>query len=197
MPIAADPATTVLVDMDGVLCDFDSAVLRGLPDDLERVPRSNFYIAKDYPDHKALVAEVYSHPEFFYELEPIDGAVEGWQRLVDLGYSPRICSAPLTLNPKSVEGKQDWLRRHLAPAFGESVVDDAIFDKQKHLYQGLAIIDDRPTMETGDGPTPWTHIVFDAAYNRHVPDSVARLRGWRDPNLGPLLDSLVARGSVA
>ncbi|MCF6386409.1 hypothetical protein L2K20_05455 [Mycobacterium sp. MBM] len=177
---------TVLVDMDGVLTDFDGAVLARLPQAVARVPRANFYIVRDYPAHKADVAAIYSHPDFFYELEPVPDAMLGWQRLLELGYAPRICSAPLTLNAKSVEGKIAWLERHLVPHFGREVVDAAIFDKNKHAHDGLALIDDKPDIDTNGGAATWRHVVFDRPYNAHVGDDL-RLRGWRDADLGAIL----------
>lgn len=183
----------VLVDMDGVLADFDGAVLEALPPHIPRVPRTNFYIARDYPEHKADVAAVYSHPEFFFNLKPVHGAIEGWQRLIDLGYQPRICTAPLTSNPRSGEGKLAWLDQHLVPHFGATVRDEAIVDKNKHAYAGVVLIDDRPAVDTGGSRAPWRHVVFDQPYNQ-LCTSTFRLHGWTDPDMALVLEHAAAPG---
>lgn len=180
---------TILVDMDGVLADFDGAVLAQLPDSIARVGRTNFYIAQDYPAHKADVAAIYSHPEFFYGLDLVPNAVLGWQRLLEYGYTPRICSAPLTLNERSVDGKLAWLEQHFVPHVGFGIVDTAIFDKNKHAHPGLALIDDRPDLGTNGGMATWRHVVFDQPYNRGS-KQLLRLRGWADPALRTLLGGL-------
>lgn len=179
---------TVLVDMDGVLCDFDAAVLGGLAPDVARVARVNFYIAHDYPEHTAAVAAVYNNPDFFFDLPPVQGAIEGWAHLLELGYEPRICSAPLTKNPKSVEGKVAWLRKYLVPRYGEDVIANAIFDKEKHRYPGVALIDDRPNVQSSGAE--WTHVVFDQPYNRELSADIPRLHGWGDPELPDLLSAV-------
>lgn len=172
--------------MDGVLADFDKAVLDALPAEIGRIARTSFYIDDDYPEHAERVHEITKHPEFFYKLPIIDGALEGWQRLLDLGYEPRICSAPLHRNPKSVEGKKAWLREHFVPVFGEQVVQRSIIDKQKYNYEGLVLIDDRPVMDTNNGQAKWQHVVFDRPYNQNS-DAMLRLHGWQDPDLALIL----------
>jgi 5'-nucleotidase len=191
MSATADPGRVVLVDMDGVLADFDGAVLAGLPPEIERVQRQNFYIVQDYREHRAHVEAVYSHPEFFFNLEIIGGALDGWQRLLDLGYHPRICTAPLTLNPRSEDGKIAWLEQHFVPRFGPDVVDQVIFDRKKYRYPALALIDDRPDVDTNNGEAVWQHVVFDQPYNQ-VCESQFRLYGWRDPNLESRLAEAIA-----
>ena len=178
----------VLVDMDGVLADFDAAVLAHLPAEISRVARTHFYIAEDYPDHLARVESITSHPAFFLELPLIDNALQGWQRLIDAGYGPRICSAPLSRNDQSVQNKLAWLRRHFVPHFGERVVSDAIIDSRKYRYAALALIDDRPRVDTNNGQATWRHIVFDRPYNTHS-STALRIRGWDDPDLEGILEA--------
>lgn len=178
----------VLVDMDGVLADFDAAVRDRLPPEVERVARTNFYIAEDYPQHVAHVEYITSHPAFFENLPLVDNALQGWQRLIDAGFQPRICSAPLSRSSESVHGKLAWLRRHFAPRFGELVVSDAIIDKEKYRYHGLALIDDRPEVDTNKGQANWCHIVFDRPYNTHS-SAALRIRGWNDPHLENTLEA--------
>ncbi|OBG35060.1 hypothetical protein [Mycobacterium sp. E3198] len=177
----------VLVDMDGVLADFDAAVLDRLPPSIARVARTNFYIAEDYPRHVAHVEDITSHPDFFHDLPLVDDALQGWQRLIDAGYQPRICSAPLSRNTQSVENKLAWLRRHFVPHFGELVVSEAIIDKDKYRYPGLALIDDRPEVDSHGGRATWRHIVFDRPYNQRS-SAELRIRGWNDPDLEATLD---------
>lgn len=175
----------VLVDMDGVLADFDKKALESLPLEVERVTRQNFYVAHDYPEHDALIRAATAHPNFFEELELVEGALEGWQQLIDLGYDPVICSAPLSSNSRSVEGKKLFLAKHFAPKFGKQVVERAIFDKKKHSHSGLALIDDRPEIEEGE----WRHIVFDRPYNQ-LSKAAFRLFSWQDPNLAEILSEI-------
>jgi 5'-nucleotidase len=183
----------VLVDMDGVLADFDAAVLHGIPV-IERVARTHFYIAEDYPQHVAHVEQITSHPEFFRDLPLVDNALQGWQRLIDAGYRPRICSAPLSSNQESVQNKLAWLRRHFVPRFGESVVSEAIIDKTKSRHDGVALIDDRPDVDTNNGQATWRHIVFDQLYNKHS-RAALRIRGWDDPHLEDILEAARRNGS--
>lgn len=177
----------VLVDMDGVLADFDKRALESLPPEVERITRQNFYVASDYPEHDALIRAATAHPDFFEHLDLIDGALEGWQRLIDLGYDPRICSAPLRSNPRSIEGKKLWLAKHFAPVFGDQVVKRAIFNKKKYEHSGIALIDDRPEVEEGE----WRHIVFDQPYNQ-LSQAAFRLCTWHDPNLASILEEVKA-----
>jgi 5'-nucleotidase len=183
-----DPYKTVLVDMDNVLAEFHGAVLDSLPAELSKVAIKNFYIDEDFPTHANHIIDFTSRPEFFHNLHVVEGALEGWQRIIDLGYDPRICSAPLESNPKSIEGKHAWLDRILVPHFGRQVRERAIIDKEKYKYDGLVIIDDRSHMDTNNGQAIWQHVVFDRTYNQ---DSKAKFRlyGWHDPNLGEILET--------
>lgn len=179
---------TILIDMDGVLADFDDRAMSVVPVN-DRMERINFYVADDYPAHKTKILDRMSEEDFFSELELVDGALEGWQKLLDNGYDPRICSAPLSANLHSVEGKIKFLDKYFVQRFGASVVERAVIDKEKYKYSGLALIDDRPEVDDGNGAAAWKHVVFDRPYNK---DSLAQVRvmGWNDPELITKLDSI-------
>jgi len=176
----------VLIDMDNTLFDFDAPILESI-DVADRVERTNFYITKDYPAplHEQ-IKQVYNDPDFFCNLAIKEGATEAWQAMLDNDYSPRIASAPLTSNPYAIEGKCLSLKRTLAKEFGSGVLENAIFDKEKWKYPGLALIDDRPDVPTGptgsEGLASWQHVLFGWQHLATVPMSTAafRLLSWRD-----------------
>lgn len=188
-----DQDTVVYIDMDGTLFDFDGAALRDIPLK-DRVQRSSFYVIEDYPeDLRPLIEAVYNEPSFFENLEPMPGVVSTWKALLDNGYHPIILSAPLSSNPASIQGKIASLEKILVPHFGRSVVQEAIFDKHKWRYRGLALIDDRPQLVKsvpGEESATWEHILFGWPHYATVPLTTApfRLVDWSNPR--ELLDIL-------
>jgi len=187
---------TVLVDMDGVMADFDRGALVGVPKHLV-VPRSQFYVARDYPSEmRWRIEAAYNAPGFFENLEPIPGLFGGWQAMIDAGYHPKVASSPLSSNKTAVEGKIQWLDRVMVPEFGASVVAEAIIHQNKWEYSGLALIDDRPDVPRGvDGrnDADWEHILFGWAHLKTVPLATAafRLIDWsRTDELISTLDTI-------
>lgn len=154
---------TVYYDMDNTIVDFDSSALRHIPVE-ERLVRQEFYVAHDYPEEmRPGIEAVYNDPEFFENLPLYDGVIETWDLQLRNGYYPQILSAPLTSNPRSVEGKILNLRRTLVPVFGKRVVDEAIFDSDKWRHEGLALNDDRKDIPRGPNGlrlAAWEHILF-------------------------------------
>ena len=180
----------VLVDMDGVIADFDKEVELRLKNRYPEIQitetRKKFYISDDYPEHSLLIRSISDEQGFFETLPLVDNALEGWQRIIDLGYHPVICSSPLGTNPYSKAEKLNWLRQHFSPIFGQWVVNQAIITPDKHLFGGIALIDDRPVLKNSDIAT-WKHILFDQEYNKDVTNK-ARLYGWLDDALPELLE---------
>lgn len=184
---------TVLIDMDGVMADFDTAALVNIPE-AERVPKLHFYVTDHYDAERSqTIKDVHNAPGFFEWLEPMPGLLEGWQTLIDNGYNPRVASAPLSANPTAVEGKIKWLDRIMVPEFGPKVVEDAIIDKNKWKYRGLALLDDRPSVPRGPNGidvAQWQHILFGWPHLEQVPMATTafRLLSWHDTDV--LLDTL-------
>lgn len=183
----------ILIDMDGVLADFDTEISTRVKNRHPHIAlletRDNFYFSDEYPEYKTLIRDISNEAGFFDSLPLIDNALEGWQRIIDLGYHPRICSSPIKSNPHSEVEKRAWLRRHFAPHFGPDIADEAIITSDKYLVDGLALIDDRPELRHA-AEASWQHVIFDQPYNHTV--NKPRIHGWTDKNLQATLQAIEA-----
>lgn len=185
----------MLVDMDGVQADFDAEVLSRvaqryphiLPLDPEQHPQS-FYTYENFPEeHKNTVYEVCLEEGFVASLPVVPGAIDGWERIMDAGYTPRICSSPLP-TPHCEAEKLEWVEKHFTRRFGAWVVETAIITGKKYLVDGVALIDDRPPPIKGGEEASWEHIIFDRRYNRaDTAEGFIRLNDWEDPDLAEKL----------
>lgn len=187
-PLSPTPENTVLVDMDNVTADCEepnNAIVRThFPDIAVVVDRTDFYFQDTYAAHPHLVAKMHEEnrvPGFFRTFPLVEGAIEGWQRIIEAGYVPRVCSSPLENHDTVIAEKIAWLEELLVPEFGGWVIDLAIFDRDKSGYDAFAMIDDRPTLRNMERAS-WQHVVFSRSYNLSVQTDF-RLDGWSDPNL--------------
>lgn len=177
---------TVLIDMDGVLADFDKAteihLLENYPE-IRIEPRKNFYFREDYPDpnHQAIIDKLHSSQGFFESLPVMDGAEEAWGYIAELGYQPQVCSSPLRSNEWCAEEKLSWLQRN----FGKTAAKTAIISSDKANYDGIALIDDKATIKNADQAL-WQHILFTQPHNQDIAAEF-RLDSWRDPDLEEIL----------
>lgn len=172
----------VYVDMDNTLFDFDSAALQHVPEYVRRQYQDNpeFYVANRFPEeYQHVIQDTYNHPDFFSQLDPLPGALDAWEALLDNGFKPQILSSPLLSNPNTIAGKKESLRRHFVPRFGAAVVERTIIDKAKWNYSGLALIDDRPNVAQGH-PTDWQQILFARPANQTTAAEY-RLPSWENP----------------
>ncbi len=190
---------TVLVDMDGVLCDFDArvneryaALFPGQP----VVPlseRRDFYMAKDYherfgPEAAQRVRDICGSQGFFEGLEPITGALAA---VKDMAAHPRlnviICTAPLSRFEFVLVEKFRWVEKHL----GREWIDKIVLTRDKTVVDGRVLIDDRPHVTGSHTQPTWEHVLFDQAYNRQVPGK-RRLKSWAGAEWRALVAALVA-----
>ncbi|NXW77211.1 NT5C protein, partial [Hirundo rustica] len=206
----------VLVDMDGVLADFEGAVLREFRARFPAEPRveleerRGFSVREQYrslrEDLAAKVASVYESPGFFLDLDPVPGALEAVQEMLQMQDTEVfICTSPLRNYEHCVVEKYKWVEKHLGPKFVERIIltrdktmvaADLLFD-DKDTIQGLNSIcmagcwlgscppadSSFPPLPTGTEPNPsWEHILFTCCHNRHIqlPAPRRRLRSWAD-----------------
>ncbi len=171
--------------MDGVLADFDRAVVEALQDAFPQLRKANarteFQLRRAFPECEREIRKETQRLMFFRTLPLIDDAIDGWKRIEAAGFSPRVCSSPLPGSLLCSWNKRAWLRQY----FGTEAARRAIIDNDKAAHQGIALIDDRTDI-AGSDQAPWQLILFDTSYNRH--HDAPRLYGWRDPQLPALLD---------
>ncbi|XDB61619.1 PREDICTED: 5'(3')-deoxyribonucleotidase, cytosolic type [Capra hircus] len=187
----------VLVDMDGVLADFEAGLLRGF---LQRFPgephvpleeRRGFFAREQYralrPDLADKVASVYEAPGFFLDLEPIPGALEALREMNDMQDTQVfICTTPLMKYDPCVPEKYRWVEKHLGPQFVERI----ILTRDKTVISGDLLIDDKEVIQGQEETPSWEHILFTCCHNQHLALSPPqrRLRSWSD-NWREIIDS--------
>jgi 5'-nucleotidase len=172
----------ILVDMDGVLADFDGSIKsiwkRFHPNKslVDIYNRKTYYLADSMPESsKNLVSEIYTSQNFFLFLPIIDGSKEALEYLISHGHTVRICTSPIKEYRHCVSEKFAWVERHL----GEEWIKRLIITKDKTFVRGDILIDDKPQIKGELTPT-WEHIIFDngRAYNKGVPSR--RYINWKN-----------------
>ena len=109
----------MLIDMDGVLCDFD---------------KRKFELEEKGFKGQSL----FSHLDAYKNLEPMPQALEAWERLQP-HFETYILSTPAWSNPDSWKEKRIWVDQYL----GKSATKKLILSHNKGLIIGHYLIDDR------------------------------------------------------
>lgn len=170
----------ILVDMDGVICDWQGKFDELLQDHYPHIPlllRENMTVFKSQSlyaeEHQDEIAEMMDREGFYRTLNPIEGAVEALNEMAE-EYEVFLCTAPYVTNVTCASEKMDWVREHL----GQDWTERMIITSDKTLARGEILIDDKPVI-TGAMVPVWKHIVFDAPYNRHIEARIDRWADWR------------------
>jgi 5'-nucleotidase len=191
-------APRILVDLDGVLADFDRAFndywTASFPDRALGDPttREVAKISDAMPvAWRADARRIISSAGFYRSLPPIEGAVEGFRELVGAYPDVWICSTPLRDWNPCVPEKFAWVEEHLGAPWTERL----ILVRDKTLVDATLLIDDLPELAHRSGAT-WQLVLHDRAYNRHAV-GVSRMTWatWRDvvPRLLPDRQATPAR----
>ena len=160
----------ILVDMDGVLTDFEGRFLQEWKKKFPHHPhvplekRETFYLEENYPDGlKKDIENIFSAPGFFENLDKIPGGKEALTRMEALGHEVLICTSPISRYENCVLEKYHWISKNL----GYEWTKRMIVTKDKTLIFGDILIDDKPE-HTGLRIPSWKYVLFDAPYNRKV-----------------------------
>ena len=163
----------LLIDLDGVLADFDLGFVRawqalgGERPLVAPAARRHFHLCDDYPAAwRDAVTATIMQPGFYRQLPPMPGALAVLAQLARQGYALAACTSP----GASLAERQGWL---------------GLADKT--LADGDWLIDDNPH-PYGAQPPRWRHVLFDQPYNRHLPGPRVSWLNW--PTHWPLIQTL-------
>ena len=158
----------ILIDMDGVIADFEVGFLnhwRRSHPDKPYVPleqRNTFFVVDQYPpEHSDLISQIFLMPGFFRSLPEIHGGLEALTDMSTAGIELFICTSSFPEYQNCVLEKYEWVNEHL----GKDWVKRMILTPDKTILDADYLIDDMPRINGLKEP-PWQHVIYDHAKNR-------------------------------
>ena len=133
----------IVVDMDEVLCQFVEEILRrwnGRTGNNIRRSQINMWRMEDTlgPDSEGLLNDWMSEYSFYDRVQPIPGAIAGFNELIKAGHDVVIASAIPGDCANMYDGKRRWIKRHLP----ELPRKNFIAVSRKSFISGDVLIDD-------------------------------------------------------
>lgn len=169
-----------LIDSDGVIANWGSAwdlhaeayVHLGLPLTADQTRFDLYYGLTD--EGKAAVTAIMNKPGFYRSLEPIEGAVEALNAMINEGHQVDIVTSPWIKNETCASDKLAWIEQHFGEGWGKRMT----ITSDKTLVRGDVLIDDKPEI-TGKYDPLWEHVYFTQPYNKNLNHN-RRLDSWAD-----------------
>jgi 5'(3')-deoxyribonucleotidase len=141
----------ILLDMDGVLCDFMGRVF-----DVYAERHGRRYTTEEIKAHDlaqsvgrhvySVMSGIFNEPGFFLSIKPYPGALDVVNEVIDAGHHVEVCSSPTVITDKKghrkINGlvaheKVEWISAHLPRLAGQVTIT-----KNKWLVKGDFLIDD-------------------------------------------------------
>ena len=163
----------ILVDVDGVLADFSQHVINKLRlrkemtvEDVTQWDIFSLLEEKFSPYHKKMALEMMDDMSFWKTLPVMDGAKEGVQSLLYMGYEVVFVTSPWDTCIGWNVARYKWLQEHFNCQPHQLVITHA-----KYLVHGLTLIDDREAHieEWCSRHGAHSAMLFGAAYNQDAP----------------------------
>lgn len=160
--------TTLLLDMDGPLADFDvhfyaRCIDAGITFEIDGPEyQQHRYFTEHIPNRRErkMARAMVDAPGWFAELPVTPGAQWGVNALLSAGIDVWVCTKPLEVNPTCHSDKAQWIARHF-PALTERL----IIAPNKAMVHGDVLLDDAPKDEWF-AVASWRPVIFAAPFNR-------------------------------
>lgn len=178
----------VLVDMDGVLADFEGGFLKKYrakyPDEpyISLEDRRGFWVSAQYgmirPDLCQKAISIWESKDFFLDLDPIPGALTAVKQMSNLKDTDVfICTSPIMKYDHCPYEKYAWVEKH----FGREYLEKVVLTRDKTIVSAHLLIDDNPDISGAEPYPAWEHILFTACHNKHLLNPPKRrLHSWTD-----------------
>lgn len=128
---------------------------------------------------EGLIDEWMQQPGFFEKLEPMPGAIEGFNALRKMGHDVIVATSIPEVAVHAFDGKRRWMRKH----FPDWSMKNFISCSRKGLLTGDLLIDDgshniKDWLDNDRGAA----VVFDAPWNQEIKAElgVVRLKSWEE-----------------
>ena len=179
----------VLIDMDGVIANFEKHLMDIYKKDYPDLPilpgdqRRGLFIDKQYRKefgHDACLAmqDIMTRQNFFKDLEPIPEAVHAVNQLLKSPlYDCSICTAPITHNKYCTSEKMEWIKTHFGSKFHRKV----IITNDKTVVHGDFLLDDNEVIAGAMEPS-FKHVMVRAQHNQAVKEGEKEiiLEDWNE-----------------
>lgn len=129
----------ILLDMDGVLVDYDEGFFSRWNQTIAPVNRSASYFMEQCVsiEYNRAAEEIALQKGFFESLNPMKGALKAIQEMEADGFSLFICTSPSEESQYCVQEKLNWIRKHL----GERWIYKTIFTHDKVSWTCVCVRD--------------------------------------------------------
>lgn len=154
----------LLIDLDGVLADFDKAIKAIDP---------NIHTGNYESSGERVYQICEQNPRIFLNLEAIEGAIEAVKELWPT-YDIHFLSTPMDRQPQSYTDKCLWLQRH----FGKMAYERLILTFNKDFVDGHYLVDDRK--KRGVDKFKGMHIHFGTEQYPNWEKTKKYLKQWSD-----------------
>lgn len=161
---------TLLVDMDNVLVNMVEKWINVYNQDEgtnHKFNELNNYDVGTLCKNNRLLYDILDRDGFFFDLEPMPGAVENFQKLLNDGYDLVVVTQPPRRADMAIHDKRRWMKKH----FNDYDHSHMIFCHRKDMVRGDLLFDDKP-----DHLIHWKKInpdnmiaTLDWRYNKDIP----------------------------